>query len=68
MTITRIENVPETWDDDSELPFFRLVERVFSATFLYGASVMLTSSDADDREAELPSGADVDAKVAAFRR
>ena len=45
MTINRIENVPLTWDDLRDVPFFALTARLFSPDFTYGAGVLLASYD-----------------------
>ena len=45
MTITRIENVPLTWDDPRDVPFFTLTAWLFSPDFSYGAGVLLASYD-----------------------
>lgn len=47
MVITQIESVPQLWDEECDPAFFRLVSRVFSADFLYGASVLLANNDPD---------------------
>jgi hypothetical protein len=46
MTINRIENVPLTWDDPRDVPFFALTAWLFSPDFTYGAGVLLASYDA----------------------
>jgi hypothetical protein len=40
------ECVPQTWDDDRDSAFFRIVCSLFSADFLYGAGVLLAENDA----------------------
>jgi hypothetical protein len=47
MVITRIESVPQLWDEERDGAFFRLMCGVFSADFLYGASVLLAGNDLD---------------------
>ena len=51
MTIShRIESVPQTWDDDRDNAFFRIVAALFSPDFAYGAGVLLAENDSDDEE------------------
>ena len=45
MTTNRIENVPLTWDDPRDVPFFALTAWLFSPDFTYGAGVLLASYD-----------------------
>jgi hypothetical protein len=45
MTINRIENVPLTWDDPRDVPFFALTAWLLSPDFTYGAGVLLASYD-----------------------
>jgi hypothetical protein len=47
MTTTLIETVPASWDEARDVPFFHLVERLFSPEFCYGAGVLLASYDAE---------------------
>ena len=49
MTITEIPSQPSvaaTWSDVDER-FFRIVQYVFDAEFLYGASVLIASNDVE---------------------
>jgi hypothetical protein len=45
MTTNRIENVPLTWDDPRDVPFFAMTAWLFSPDFTYGAGVLLASYD-----------------------
>jgi hypothetical protein len=45
MTVNRIENVPLTWDDPRDVPFFALTAWLFSPDFTFGAGVLLASYD-----------------------
>ena len=45
MCTIRPETVPQTWDDQRDSAFFRIVSRLFSAEFTYGAGVLLASND-----------------------
>ena len=40
-----LERIPETWDDQRDVTFFRVVADVFPATFVEGASALLASYD-----------------------
>lgn len=52
MTITlNPESVPQTWDDQRDSDFFRIVVSLFSPDFAYGASVLLAANDVDVEEA-----------------
>jgi hypothetical protein len=56
MIINRIENVPLTWDDARDVPFFALTRWLFSPDFTYGAGVLLASYDpavSDDSQASV---------------
>jgi hypothetical protein len=49
MSIVRLENVPQCWNDQDDVPFFRIVARLFSNEFTYGAGVLLAgNTDVDD--------------------
>ena len=53
MTTTRVENLPTTWDDARDVPFFRITARLFSPEFCLGATVLLAGHDeAADTEPE----------------
>jgi hypothetical protein len=39
------ETVPQTWDDERDNAFFRIVSGLFSSEFTYGAGVLLASND-----------------------
>jgi hypothetical protein len=58
MCVTRPESVPQTWDDQSDNDFFRIVGSLFGADFLYGAGVLLASNDPAD-ELLVAAGSDV---------
>jgi hypothetical protein len=45
MTVNRIENVPLTWDEPRDVPFFALTAWLFSPDFTFGAGVLLASYD-----------------------
>jgi hypothetical protein len=48
MTITQNpESVPQTWDDQRDNDFFRIVSSLFGAEFAFGASVLLAANDID---------------------
>ena len=48
MTISSLESIPEFWSDEKDVPFFTIVAGPFSATFTYGAGVLLAdNADAD---------------------
>jgi hypothetical protein len=48
MTITQNpESVPQTWDDQRDNDFFRIVASLFTPDFTYGASVLLAANDID---------------------
>ena len=52
MTITQhLESVPQTWDDECDTAFFRIVASLFTPDFTYGASVLLAANDVDLDEA-----------------
>jgi hypothetical protein len=49
MTITQNpESVPQTWDDQRDNDFFRIVTALFAPDFTYGASVLLAANDTDE--------------------
>ena len=45
MTSTSIENLPATWDDARDIPFFRIAAALFTPEFCFGASTLLESYD-----------------------
>jgi hypothetical protein len=45
MTSTSIENLPATWDDARDIPFFRITAALFPPEFCFGASALLGSYD-----------------------
>jgi hypothetical protein len=48
MTITQNpESVPQTWDEQADNDFFRIVATLFAPEFTYGASVLLAANDID---------------------
>jgi hypothetical protein len=48
MTSAAIEKLPEIWDDVCDIPFFRIVARLFTLEFCVGASVLLASNRDDE--------------------
>lgn len=44
MSIVRIEDIPQTWSDTRDVPFFSIVARLFSAEFSFGAGVLLAGN------------------------
>lgn len=47
MSTTRLETVPQSWNDETDTAFFTVTARLFSAGFTYGAGVLLGSYDGD---------------------
>jgi hypothetical protein len=45
MNITELETIPQDWDGERDIPFFRLTASLFSSWFCFGASVLLGSYD-----------------------
>jgi hypothetical protein len=45
MTSTDIENLPASWDDARDVPFFRITAALFSPEFCFGAGTLLASYD-----------------------
>jgi len=45
MSETRIENIPQVWDDTRDVAFFRIVGPLFTTEFVYGAGVLLSTND-----------------------
>ena len=45
MTSTSIENLPATWDDARDIPFFRITAALFTPEFCFGAGTLLESYD-----------------------
>jgi hypothetical protein len=43
--VNRIESVPTTWDDARDGDFFRVVNALFSRTYLDVASLLLAAND-----------------------
>ncbi len=42
------EALPLIWDDERDVPFFRITAELFSHDFVYGAGVLLASYDEDE--------------------
>jgi hypothetical protein len=64
MTITQNpESVPQTWDDQRDNDFFRIVTSLFPPDFTYGASVLLAANDVDVDE-PVPASAELALVVA----
>ena len=40
MTSTSIENLPATWVDARDIPFFRMTTALFTPEFCFGASAL----------------------------
>jgi len=53
------ETVPQTWDDSRDVAFFRCVDGLFAADYLYGSSVLLASYDVEAETAAQPVTATV---------
>ena len=51
MTIFAVEQLPAIWDDATDIPFFRITERMFAPEFCFGASVLLAGYDDDAADA-----------------
>ncbi len=45
MNITQLETIPQDWDGERDIPFFRVTASLFSSWFCFGASVLLASYD-----------------------
>jgi hypothetical protein len=45
MTTAAVANLPASWDDARDVPFFRITARLFTSEFCLGASVLLISYD-----------------------
>jgi hypothetical protein len=45
MSTTRIESIPQAWNDETDVAFFTIVARIFTPEFTYGAGVLLASFD-----------------------
>jgi len=58
MNSIQIENIPQTWDDARDVPFFTIATRLFSTEFLYGASVLLATYD--DQQPAPPESVETD--------
>ena len=52
MNVRRIQTIPQDWDEERDIPFFRVTTDLFSPSFCSGASVLLASND-DDSEASI---------------
>ena len=64
MSEIRIENIPQAWDDTRDVAFFRIVAPVFTAEFVYGAGVLLSSyDDVDVAAVAADSAVDVSAST-----
>jgi hypothetical protein len=48
MNSTRIESVPQAWDEFRDRPFFRIAARIFGEPFLAAADLLLASNDRDE--------------------
>lgn len=44
-TITQVETIPNTWNDERDGAFFHLVASLFTPEFSYGTGVLLASYD-----------------------
>ncbi len=49
-TTVRIESIPQTWDAETDIAFFTIVARLFTADFTYGAGVLLATFDNSDAD------------------
>src|SRR5690349_21805064 len=47
MSITR-ESIPQTWNDERDVPFFTIVAHLFDADFVFGAGVLLAANSITD--------------------
>jgi hypothetical protein len=47
MISTDCENLPASWDDARDIPFFRITASLFTAEFCFGAGALLASYDDD---------------------
>jgi hypothetical protein len=47
MSITR-ESIPQTWNDERDVPFFTIVAHLFDADFVFGAGVLLAANSLTD--------------------
>ena len=45
---TTLETIPQQWDDERDVAFFRITAALFAPDFCYGAGVLLASYDPDD--------------------
>ena len=57
MTRTSIENLPATWDDARDIPFFRIIAALFTPEFCFGASALLGSYDDTTDDAQTTAAA-----------
>ena len=48
MNTTRMQAIPEEWDEARDIPFFRVTAHLFSPAFCLGAGELLAGND-DDR-------------------
>lgn len=55
MTSTSTENLPATWDDARDIPFFRITAALFPPEFCFGASALLESYDASTERVQRTS-------------
>jgi hypothetical protein len=61
MITTGLETIPSTWDDQRDEAFFRITRALFSASFTFGAGVLLSSYDVEPgvSDADLAAGTTV---------
>lgn len=45
MISTNSENLPASWDDARDIPFFRITAALFTPEFCFGAGALLASYD-----------------------
>jgi hypothetical protein len=48
-----IETIPQLWDDERDVQFFRIIAALFAPDFCHGAGVLLASYEPEDTLAEL---------------
>jgi len=48
MSITRLESIPQTWNDERDVPFFTTVAHLFDADLVFGAGVLLAANSLTD--------------------
>jgi hypothetical protein len=61
---TSLEGIPQTWDSERDVAFFRVTAAMFTPSFCYGASALLASYDEDLTADEVaPNAASNDSAV-----